>query len=84
MAPLLVLIAVTLLARGVGLVWTALDSWVEAARVGLAVMLIFTPIHPIQAVKDRRKHKFGGNLRGLMYWLSATVCEVGIFERDIR
>jgi uncharacterized membrane protein len=42
MAPLLVLIAVTLLARGLGLVWTTLDSWVEAARVGLAVMLIFT------------------------------------------
>jgi hypothetical protein len=35
MALLLVLIAVTLLARGMGLFWTALSSWVEAARVGL-------------------------------------------------
>jgi uncharacterized membrane protein len=42
MAPLIVLIGVTLLARGLGLVWTGLDSWVEAARLGLAVMLIFT------------------------------------------
>ena len=42
MAPLLVLIGVTLLARGLGLFWMALDTWAEAARVGLAVMLIFT------------------------------------------
>jgi uncharacterized membrane protein len=42
MAPLFVLIGVTLLARGVGLFWIDLDTWAEAARVGLAVMLIFT------------------------------------------
>jgi uncharacterized membrane protein len=42
MAPLLVLIGVTLLARAVGVVWIALDSWVVASRVGLAAMLLFT------------------------------------------
>ena len=42
MAPLLVLIGATLLVRGFGLVSTAMDSWVEAARVGLAAMLLFT------------------------------------------
>lgn len=43
MAPLIVLIAVTLLARLVGqLRVSALRTWVSATRVGLAVMLCFT------------------------------------------
>jgi hypothetical protein len=41
MARLLVLIGATFLAQGLGQIWSALGSWVEAARVGLAVMPMF-------------------------------------------
>jgi uncharacterized membrane protein len=43
MAPLIVLVVVTLLARAGGLLGVAaLRSWVTATRIGLAVMLCFT------------------------------------------
>jgi uncharacterized membrane protein len=76
MAPLLVLIGVTLLARALGLVWTGLDSWVEAARVGLTVMLLFTA-----------SAHFGSRRAGMLQMVPAWVPEAqsvvtltGIFE----
>jgi uncharacterized membrane protein len=52
MAPLIVLIAVLLLARGLG-AWRvrSLDSWPAATRVGLAVMFCFTAIAHFNAMR---------------------------------
>ena len=51
MAPLIVMLAVWLIARAVGAagVWVHADSWTNALRIGLAAMFVFTAVshfHP--------------------------------------
>jgi len=53
MAPLIVLVAATLLARLAGqLGIAALQDWAAATRVGLAAMFVFTAIAHFNAMRD--------------------------------
>ncbi|MEO6463076.1 MAG: DoxX family protein [Candidatus Eisenbacteria bacterium] len=52
MAPLLVLVVVTLVARGLGALGVRpLRDWAAAARVGLAAMFVFTGVAHFNAVR---------------------------------
>jgi uncharacterized membrane protein len=52
MIPFYVMLAGILIARLLGVVWPALEDWRTAARVGLAIMFVFTGLAHFSSTRD--------------------------------